>query len=98
GMMPLVYETSPTKSTTKPPLDTLMVPRLVTGAEAPLPWKLYLPARKSSFLIPSVEATNEPVLMTPDFVMAIPFGLTSMTVPGAVIVPAIDDGVELVTR
>jgi hypothetical protein len=87
------FETRPPKSAAKPPLDTLMVPRLVTGAEAPLPWKLYLPARKSSFLIPSVEATNEPVLMTPDLVMAIPFGFTSMTVPGALIVPAMEDGV-----
>jgi hypothetical protein len=49
-------------------------------------------------LIPSVEATKEPVLMTPDLVIAIPFGFTSITVPGALIVPAIEDGVELVTR
>jgi hypothetical protein len=48
--------------------------------------------------MPSVEATNEPVLMTPDLVMAIPFGFTSITVPGALIVPAMEDGVELVTR
>src|SRR5262249_56509880 len=91
------FETRPPKSAAKPPLDTLMRPLLVTGAEAPLPWKLYLPARKSSFLIPNVEATNEPVLMTPDLVMAIPFGFTSTTVPGPLIVPAIEDGGELGT-
>jgi hypothetical protein len=60
--------------------------------------ELILTREKSSFLIPSVEATNEPVLMTPVLVMAIPFGFTSMTVPGALIVPAIEDGVEPVTR
>jgi hypothetical protein len=49
-------------------------------------------------LIPSVEATNEPVLMTPVLVMAIPLGFTSMTVPGALMAPAIEEGVELVTR
>ena len=39
--------------------------------------------------MPSVEAANEPVLTTPDFVMTIPLGLTSSTVPGALMVPAI---------
>ena len=46
----------------------------------------------------SVEAMNEPVLMTPDLVIMIPLGFTSTTVPGALMVPAIDDGVELRTR
>src|SRR5262244_1974925 len=98
ALMTPLFETRPPKSATKPPLDTLMRSLFVTGAEAPLPWKLYLPARKSSFLIPSVEATNEPVLMTPDLVMAMPFGFTSITVPGALMVPAMEEGVELVTR
>ena len=46
----------------------------------------------------SVEAANEPVLTTPDLVISMPFGLTSSTVPGALMVPAIQDGVEPVTR
>src|SRR5437773_10632760 len=46
----------------------------------------------------SVEAANEPVLITPDLVIAMPFGLTSSTVPGALMVPAIHDGVLPVTR
>ena len=45
-----------------------------------------------------VEAANEPVLITPSLVMAMPFGLTSSTVPGALMVPAIEDGVLPVTR
>ncbi len=36
--------------------------------------------------------------MTPLLVMAMPFGLTSSTVPGALIVPAMLDGVEPSTR
>ncbi len=48
--------------------------------------------------MPSVEAINEPALTTPDLVMVIPLGFTSTTVPGALMVPAIDDGVEPVTR
>ena len=46
----------------------------------------------------SVEAANEPALTTPDLVIAMPFGLTSSTVPGALMVPAIHDGVVPVTR
>src|SRR5947209_18063919 len=53
---------------------------------------------KSSFLMSSVEAANEPTLTTPLLVMAMPFGLTSSTVPGALIWPAILDGVAPVTR
>ena len=48
--------------------------------------------------MPRVEAENEPVLITPLLVMAMPFGLTSSTVPGALMVPAMLEGVELVTR
>jgi hypothetical protein len=33
------FATRPPKSAAKPPSDTLIWPRLVTGAEAPLPWK-----------------------------------------------------------
>jgi hypothetical protein len=46
----------------------------------------------------SVEAANEPVLTTPDLVISMPFGLTRITVPGALMTPAIHDGVEPVTR
>ncbi len=48
--------------------------------------------------MPSVEAANEPVLTTPDLVMTMPLGLTSSTVPGALMVPAMVEGVLLVTR
>ena len=41
----------------------------------------------------SVEAANEPTLTMPLLVIAMPFGLTSSTVPGALIVPAMVDGV-----
>ena len=46
----------------------------------------------------SVEAANDPTLTVPVGVMAIPFGLTSSTVPGALIDPAMLDGVAPVTR
>ena len=46
----------------------------------------------------SVEAANEPVLTTPDLVISMPFGLISSTVPDALMVPAIHDGVEPSTR
>src|SRR5262245_61426851 len=75
-----------------------MRPALVTAAEPPLPVNLYLPARKSSFLMSSVDAANEPTLTTPVLVMAMPFGLTSSTVPGALMVPAMVEGVEPSTR
>ena len=41
-----------------------------------------------------VEAANDPVLITPLLVISMPFGLTRITVPGALMVPAIHDGVE----
>ena len=75
-----------------------MRPALLTAAEPPLPVNLYFPARKSSFLMSSVEAANEPTLTAPVLVMAMPFGLTRSTVPGALMVPAMLDGVDPVTR
>src|SRR5947209_6914643 len=53
---------------------------------------------KSSFLMSSVDAANEPTLTTPLLVIAMPLGLTSSTVPGALIWPAMVDGVAPVTR
>ena len=57
-----------------------------------------MPARKSLFLMSRVEAANEPTLTVPVGVMAMPFGLTSSTVPGAVIAPAMVEDVVPVTR
>ena len=96
-MMPSLA-TRPPSSAAKPPSDTLMRPALVTVADEPLPVNLYLPARKSSFLMSSVEAANEPTLTVPVGVIAMPFGLTSSTVPGAVIAPAMVEDVVPVTR
>ena len=55
--------------------------------------KFSLPAVKSALAMSSVEATNPPPTRTvPEGVMAMPFGLTSNTVPFAVICPAIVEG------
>ncbi len=70
------FSTVPPSSAAYPPRPTVMMPALVTGADAPLPVKVRFPAMKSLSEIPSVDATKLPVLTTPLWVIAMPFGLT----------------------
>ena len=91
--------TTPPSRPTKPPGAVLIVPALLTGADAPVPENFSWPFRKSWFDKPRVEPTKPPPTLTvPLLVMAMPLGLTRKTCPLALIWPAMLEGVEPVTR
>ena len=75
-----------------------MLPALLTAAEAPFPWKYNRPSRKSSSLMPRLDATKPAAVTLPVGPMAMPFGLTRNTWPLAWTCPATAEGVAPVTR
>ena len=71
------FETLPPIRPTTPPGPVMIVPSLLTAAEAPEPVNFSLPFLKSLSVIASVEATKPPPTLTvPLLVIAMPFGLT----------------------
>ena len=99
ALMSPELETVPPSRPTKPPGPVVIVPSLLTAAEAPPPVKFSLPLLKSRSEIASVEATNPaPVFTTPERVINTPLGLTTSTCPLALSSPEMVDGEAPVTR